>query len=434
MSRSVIIKNNKSTSVPTAEGQEGIIKPNWVLLFLIFLIPLQNIYINKIPSLGGGLNLLNICFILAFLIWKSRKDLNSPTKTELNKPVLFFAFSLLFALAFRTMTVGNTTAEMITFVKDILLGPFLFFITLNSVRDRRGIIYAITATVLPVLYMFRVFFSQYRSVSSYHYQDDMRISGTFSQLGSNEIATFYSAYTLVLISLVYFIKNTKIRMALGFLILLNLYSLVYSFSRGAYLAFIIALLGMVWFTRKKMVFLLIPVAIVFGGIFINFLPDSVQERVDTIFVQEEEDRDESAQSRFVFWAIAIDEFYKSPIIGNGYRTFIEANPYNMDTHNYYLKLLAEQGIIGFLIFLMILWRASKVGRRLYSETDDPLYKALGIGLFGVVISFAFGNIFGDRFTHYPLAAYFYVYLALALRALILTRDSNPSSRVILKHY
>lgn len=434
MSSPVIIKQPSKARATAIGDALDAVKPNWVLLFLIFLIPLQNIYINKIPSLGGGLNLLNICFILAFFTWKFRKELNLSTQTELNKPILFFAGSLLFALFFRTVTVGNTTTEMITFVKDILLGPFLFFITLNSIRDRKGIIYAVIASVLPQIYMFRVFLSQHRSVQSYSYDHDMRISGTFSQLGSNEIATFYSAYTIILITLIFYIKNTKIRLALGFITMLNLYSLVYSYSRGAYLAFIFAFVAIFWYTRRKLVFLLIPVSIVFGGVMINFLPHSVQERVNSIFVEEETERDESAQSRFVFWGIAIDEFAKSPIVGNGYRTFIEANPFHMDTHNYYLKLLAEQGIIGFLIFLVILWRGAKVGRRLYSESDDPLYKALGIGLFGIVCSFAFGNIFGDRFTHYPLAAYFYVYLALVLRALILTREQNPGSSVILKRY
>lgn len=199
--------------------------------------------------------------------------------------------------------------------------------------------------------------------------------------------------------------------------------------------FLVALVGMfaiIWHTKKKLLVFLIPLTFLFGGIAINFLPYSVQERFESIFVEQESERDESAQSRFVFWGIAIDQFFKNPIVGHGYQTFIVANPYHMDTHNYYLKLLAEQGVIGFIIFIVLLWRAAKVGRSLYDETDDPLYKALGIGLLGIVVSLAFGNIFGDRYTHYPLSAYFYVYMALALRALILTRESNPAHGIIRK--
>ena len=431
MSDSVIIKKSHIRSSVIA-GEQDNIKANYILLFLIFLIPLQSIYITKLPSLGGGLNLLNVCFLLAFFVWKMRSELKVSTKTALNKPILFFVFSNILGLAMHKVSLGVITMELVTNIKDMLLAPFLFFITLNSVRDRKGIILAIGATILPLLYMFRVYFAQHRAVSSWHYDHDMRISGTFSQLGSNEVATFYGSYTLVLMTLFYFIKTTKVRFILGFLIALNMYSLIYSYSRGAYLGFVIAILAIVWHVRKKLVFLLIPAMFVFGGVMINFLPASVQERVESIFVEKETVRDESAQSRFVYWGLAFEQFLQNPVIGKGYMTFIEINPDHLDTHNYYLKLLAEQGIIGFIIFLVIMWRASKVGRNLYDETDDPLYKALGIGLFGVVVSLLFGNIFGDRFTHYPLSAYFYVYLALSLRALMLTREKNPAHGVILR--
>lgn len=430
MSESVIIKKNRIPS-PFHVGEQESIRSNNILLFLIFLIPLQSIYITKLPSLGAGLNLLNICFLLAFFVWKMRPDLNTKTKTALNTPIILSMFSILFALVMHKVTLGVIDGTLVSNVKDIMLAPFLFFITLNSVRDRKGIVLALGATALPLLYMFRVFFAQHRSVYSYHYDHDLRISGTFSLLGSNELATFYSAYTLVLVSLFYFIKVTKVRVILGILIVLNMYSLVYSYSRGAYLGFLIALLAILWHTRRKFVYMLIPAMFIFGGVMLNFLPESVQERFESTF-EKESTRDESAQSRFDFWELAWDQFLENPIVGQGYHTFVERNPAKLDTHNYYLKLLAEQGIIGFIIFVVIMWRALKVGRDLYDESDDPLYKALGIGFFGVVVSLAFGNIFGDRFSHYPLSAYFYVYLALTLRALIITREKNPTSGIILR--
>ncbi len=432
MSDSVIIKKSRSHT-SSQVGNDGNIKANFVLLFLIFLIPLQNIYIVKLPSFGGGVNLLNICFLLSFIIWKTRSELNIKTPTPFNKPIIFFMLSLLLALLMHKVTLGELPSELLIKVKDIFLAPFLFFITLNCVRDRRGIVLALGATILPLLYMFRVFFSQHRSVSSHHYDHDLRISGTFTLLGSNEMATFYSAYTFMLIALFFFIKTTKVRCILVFLIFLNMYSLVYSYSRGAYLGFLLAIFAILWHTRKKFVFMLIPTMLIFGGVMLNFLPESVQERFESTF-ESESDRDKSAQSRFVFWALAMEQFWESPVIGQGYLTFIERNPARLDTHNYYLKLLAEQGIIGFIIFVIILWRAAKAGKNLYDESEDPLYRALGIGFFGVVVSLAAGNIFGDRFTHYPLAAYFYVYLAIVLRALILTRENSPASGVILRSF
>ena len=115
------------------------------------------------------------------------------------------------------------------------------------------------------------FFRNIVQVSSYHYDHDLRIAGTFSQLGANEIATFYASFSLLLVTLIYFIKSTKVRAILGFILALNLYSLLYTYSRGAYLGFLIALFAIVWHTRKKLVFMLIPVVFIFGGVMLNFL-------------------------------------------------------------------------------------------------------------------------------------------------------------------
>jgi len=40
-------------------------------------------------------------------------------------------------------------------------------------------------------------------------------------------------------------------------------------------------------------------------------------------------------------------------------------------------------------------------------------------MLGCITTFLIGNMFGDRFSHYPLVTYFWVYLALVLRALFL---------------
>ena len=80
----------------------------------------------------------------------------------------------------------------------------------------------------------------------------------------------------------------------------------------------------------------------------------MQERFDSISVEEEAERDVSAQSRFVFWGLAYKQFLDNPIIGKGVLTFKESypeeNPEKKDTHNYYMKLLAENGIIGLFHF------------------------------------------------------------------------------------
>ena len=50
------------------------------------------------------------------------------------------------------------------------------------------------------------------------------------------------------------------------------------------------------------------------------------------------------------WAIAIDYFKQNPIIGLGWGRFSAVNLHEWKAHNIYLQLLAETGILGFVVF------------------------------------------------------------------------------------
>lgn len=81
------------------------------------------------------------------------------------------------------------------------------------------------------------------------------------------------------------------------------------------------------------------------------------------FLHESNDLNEMSSGRVeYFWINAILMFIKSPILGHGWRSFrhtaISTGNMN-DAHNIYLQLLAEVGIVGFLIliiFMVVAWR------------------------------------------------------------------------------
>ncbi|MGH8602701.1 MAG: O-antigen ligase family protein, partial [Gammaproteobacteria bacterium] len=133
--------------------------------------------------------------------------------------------------------------------------------------------------------------------------------------------------------------------------------------------------------------------------------------------------------RFVLWEFAFKKYTESPVFGIGFHSFHHVNPYEgRDTHNYFIKVLTEQGAVGLVILLMIFWRSLVASRSLFDRTSDPLFKALGLGMLGCIMAFMIGNIFGDRFSHYPLVTYFWVYLALVLRALLLCEAAEKLAK------
>jgi len=157
------------------------------------------------------------------------------------------------------------------------------------------------------------------------------------------------------------------------------------------------------------------------------MPVSVQERFSTIFVEDESERDESALSRFVLWDIAMNEYIKSPITGIGFHVFHHVNPYGgKDTHNYFVKILTEQGIIGITVLIIIFYQSTKLSLKLFRSSNDSLFKAIGLGMLGAITAFFIGNMFGDRMSHYPVSAYFWTYLALVQRALIINKKTQKN--------
>lgn len=396
-------------------------RPNWPLLLFVAMIPLQNIYLGKLPSLGAGLNFINITIVLSLFVWKTRPECALPTETKLHAPLYAYMAIFVCSTLYGILYLGVLGDKHFLALKDQLLPMFVFFVVLNSVRDRRGIVWMIIAMSLPLPYMFHVFRSQLSWFMSWHFADEMRlVGGTFMKLGSNEISAFYAAYTLVLAALFYYIKNLRVRVVLAVLLGLNLYCLLYSQSRGSWLAFLGGLAIMGWCFNKKAAVAAGVAIIISSSALLTIFPVSVQERFSTIFVEEGEERDRSAESRFILWEVAFKKYKDSPVFGIGFHSFHHVNPYEgKDTHNYFVKVLTEQGAVGLLILLVIFWRSLAASRSLFERASDPLFKALGLGMLGCITAFVIGNMFGDRFSHYPLVTYFWVYLALVLRALLL---------------
>jgi len=171
---------------------------------------------------------------------------------------------------------------------------------------------------------------------------------------------------------------------------------------------------LLWRARWKMILPLFLAALVLP----NFMPASVVERFDSTTIEEGK-RDESTEMRFEFWQIAWDNFTQHPVFGSGFHTFHhhEINPFNMDTHNFFMRELTEKGIVGFCITLGMLLSILRVcWRTMATSPPDSLAYALGLGMVGAWLALVVGNFFGDRFTYYPVIGYFWTWLGLTLKA------------------
>jgi O-antigen ligase len=147
------------------------------------------------------------------------------------------------------------------------------------------------------------------------------------------------------------------------------------------------------------------------------VPKAVTERV-TMTKDANGQLEASAEERVELWRQAEQMFLSSPVIGYGFSTFqFGQHTDNLkDTHNWYVKVLVETGIVGGMIALVLLAQMVAAGYRLFREARDPLYQGLGLGLLLAVCSCAVANLFGDRWTYIEINGLLWVLVATALRA------------------
>lgn len=386
---------------------------NWPLLILIALIPLQNIYLGKLPTLGAGINALNVLMVFAFIAAASRRD--TAYANPMNKYIFFLAMSYLLSLIVASFVLG-WDEHKVFILKDMFFAYLFFFVTYKSITGMKSIKAIFWATIIPLPYMFRVFYTNMSWMGFSSYNDKLRFnSGTFLELGSNEIAAFYATYTFMALAFALVEQEKKRRWFLLACIGMNVYCLLYTFSRGAYLASMVGIVVLCWYF-KKMKYLLAGVTIVFALLVVgvDVFPDAVTQRFNSSFAEEEE-LDDSAQKRKILWSIAMDKFEGNPAVGVGFNNFRRMNEYGLDTHNYYVKLLAEGGLVSFLSFATFLAACFRSGLQLLKKCSDETTLKLAGGFLACVSSLAVGNFFGDRFTHYPLISYLFVYLAIVIK-------------------
>ena len=407
------VKANASSKVRTQN--------NWAFYAFLFLLPLQNIHVNYLPNLGGGLNFLNLMFGLSLLgawIGRGRLAPNQPV----NMWVLIYAGYTLVSVfvGYQYVDTGTTRLNLL---KDHLIGMMVIYLAQMSVNDWSSVRRVLLATLLPLPYIAKVIWVQHRDVSSWHYSDDLRINGTFALLGANEFAAFCVTVAVMLFALLLAVRASKWwRLMFVGGMLMMLMGVLYGYSRTAYISLILGMLtvALLWRGRWKMA---IPLLIL-GMIGPALLPPSVVERFDSTSVEEGQ-RDESTEMRFEYWKIAWRNFKDHPIAGTGFQTFKTLNPYHMDTHNFYLRTLTEAGVIGAIVLLGLLIAVVRAAsRQLLRSRSGTWQYGLALGLIGAWVAMICSNIFGDRFTYYPVIAYFWLYVGLVLKAPYLPEEET----------
>lgn len=186
--------------------------------------------------------------------------------------------------------------------------------------------------------------------------------GSFGS-GANSLAATLVFAMPFLVSMWKIYKSTIIRLAvMGGLFLLILMT-INTGSRGGLLAMLTVVGVTVFHTRYRVITTIVAVCLLVGGWYL--LPDQYKGRYATLV--SDEDANDISTGRVEIWENGMRMFSSHPILGIGSGAFIAANssgdfgpPIDLNPHSIYVQLLAEVGLIGFLVWFSFLFSYMKL--------------------------------------------------------------------------
>lgn len=415
-------------------------RPSLGIYLMVLTLPLQTgrAKLLEFPLGAQFIDILLLGTILGLLI----KGESFIPKTNFNRFLLVFAIFCYLSLWSGSYFIN---APLPLWIGDERFSAwknyvemFLFaLVVAATIKEKNEVRLLLVLMGISVLLVNRSYFSTLSGRDFSHFSYQVRDAGPLGYAGVNGLAAFEAMFASFLLGIYAFTRRIYAKAGILLIVATCCYCILFSFSRGGYLGFLVGLATVGLFKTR---WLLVLTAVIVIG-WQTLLPVSVQERISmtTEDAAEGQQFDSSAQERIVLWEDAMDLFKRNPVTGTGFQTYGYLGRVGgfRDTHNYYVKVLAETGIVGLAFFLVLLFKLFRAGSSLFFGTDDPFWRSIGLGFIALLVSLTVMNLFGDRWTYQQADGYLWILLGCVLRGLMVCEeperiDANANQDVALE--
>lgn len=190
---------------------------------------------------------------------------------------------------------------------------------------------------------------------------------------------------------------------------------IFTLSRGAWIVFALALVLMGILRYRKLLGLL-PFFLV-----LMLAVPAVRHRITNMAEPNQYARGRSAWDwRVDTWEEIGNMVAEKPILGHGLSTVEEE--FHLLTHNDYLRLLAEVGGVGFVIYLILalcLWRNTW---RDFIQSHSPVIKSFQVGTLAMIAAFFVREFADNTLRNTVVMIYFWIFIALVRNISLLESD------------
>ena len=306
--------------------------------------------------------LFNIPLTFVLMVFSGFLNFNSvflSRTTSLVKYIQFF-FTAFFILALIDLTRSINAESNLTLLFKILILLITFrinsyFISKLSLKTFFRILSISSCVVLMIM-----IYKSYVILNAPFFVVD---SDIVTESGKNKLALYLAFLIPVIIYSLKLNREKKVLTGLLFISLLtHLFALIYVQSKGLILCLLIAFLisSSIFFKKRS--------SIIYVIAFLLLLLPLTPYLLDIINIQDFSedfrslfdssiDKSSSSNERIELIAKSLNFFSESHLFGIGSENFAEIE--NKATHNSYLQVLAENGIIGIIVVLLVLFKIRK---------------------------------------------------------------------------
>lgn len=367
---------------------------NGLFLFLFFIVPLSR----------AGINIIAPLLLLVWLFKKLKFRQVSQEKMgypELLKWMGFLGLTVLLSL----INAKNLAAAFKNIVDEYVLLATIFLISLDVIKTKEQLRKSLWAGFAALIITIGVGLYQYIVLG------DARIESTFSV--ATQTGVYFAGTALLILAFLLFRKTTSRPTLVGsaLLFFVNLACLIMSGTRAAWLGFFAGMLFLLFLALRYRLISLNKIIILFAIIMLAaFLIDMswVLERLVSIT----DLSNSSNQQRIKMLLGGLEMFKDHPLIGVGIGQFpIVYKDYLLPgakvythIHCFYLHLLVELGLIGFSVFLLLVYKVLKTGINMNASSSDGK-SWFYYGVLGALVGIGVCNLFDWTFLNLQVGSF-----------------------------
>ena len=394
-------------------------------LYFVSIVPIIAVMtkITQFPMGHNWADIVLVTILLASFLQHMRETGSIFERSTLNVVVILVmlgsVINLIRGYTFMALPDEINLTRLMAW-KNYMILPLIYFVGINAINKESLVKWLLICVCFSMLAMDFNFYSTFRWLRAEHYSHGLRISGPFSFLGPNEMGVFFVQYTFLLLGISYFVDDRRLKGLMLFVCACNMYPIVYSYSRGAYLTTCATLIGLGILKDRRLLVVMFVLITMYSAI----LPKSVVERIDMTFLDKEETSEErlatssfdigdttfEAPGRKILWEKALAYFESQPLLGIGFDTFRHREGWI--THSKYMKILAEQGLLGVMIFLVFTTCILRESYKLFRHSNSRLGRGIGLGVLVSEIAHIVGSTTGDQSMYYNLMAIRWLFLGI----------------------